>query len=114
MLRISHARQEFVPPDREVMTRNAFRRTALETRCQLYFPGPDEDIVLLRTGFLKHIQVLRCWPSHHGTFVGPVPKSCLPLNQAVTKRADAWITTCRRVSPMCAVQDPDTSLPATH
>ena len=46
-----------MPPDREVMTRNAFRRTALETRCQLYFPGPDEDIVLLRTGFLKHIQV---------------------------------------------------------
>ena len=49
--------QEFVPPDREVLTRNAFRRTALETRCQLFFPAPDDDIVLLRTGFLKHIQV---------------------------------------------------------
>ena len=47
-----------MPPDREVLTRNAFRRTALETRCQLYFPAPDDDVVLLRTGFLKHIQVL--------------------------------------------------------
>jgi hypothetical protein len=52
--------QEFVPPNREVLTRNAFRRTALETRCQLYFPAPDDDVVLLRTGFLKHIQV-QCW-----------------------------------------------------
>ena len=71
LLMTSSVRQEFVPPDREVMTRNAFRRTALETRCQLYFPGPDEDIVLLRTGFLKHIQV----PSaghHSGLSVNPV------------------------------------------
>ncbi len=80
LLTSSFVRQEFVPPDREVMTRNAFRRTALETRCQLYFPGPDEDIVLLRTGFLKHIQVPAA--GHRVTeLIGPaevVPPSIRP------------------------------------
>ena len=46
-----------MPPSREVLTRNAFQRIALETRCQLYFPAPDEHVTLLRTGLLKHIQV---------------------------------------------------------
>ena len=48
--------QEFVAPNREVLTRNAFQRIALEMRCQLSFPAPDDRVTLLRAGLLKHVQ----------------------------------------------------------
>ena len=41
--------------DYEVMPRNNFSRVAKDMQCQLWFPLPSENVVLLRSGLLKHL-----------------------------------------------------------
>ena len=41
--------------DYEVMPRNNFSRVARDMQCQLWFPLPSENVVLLRSGLLKHL-----------------------------------------------------------
>ena len=40
---------------REVMPRQAFERVAKDNACQLHFPYPGSEIVLLRSGVLQHL-----------------------------------------------------------
>ena len=42
-------------PDSDVLPRHGFVQMAYNVRCQLYFPFPTEQVVLLRTGVLFHI-----------------------------------------------------------
>ena len=39
----------------DLLPRHGFTQMARATRCQLYFPFPTEQVVLLRTGVLVHI-----------------------------------------------------------
>lgn len=39
----------------DVLPRHGFTQMARNMRCQLYFPFPTEQVVLLRTGVLVHI-----------------------------------------------------------
>lgn len=39
----------------DVLPRHGFVQMAYNVRCQLYFPFPTEQVVLLRTGVLVHI-----------------------------------------------------------
>ncbi len=41
--------------DYEVMPRSSFSRVAKDMQCQLWFPLPSENVVLLRSGLLKHL-----------------------------------------------------------
>ena len=41
--------------DSDVLPRHGFTQMARNMRCQLYFPFPTEQVVLLRTGVLVHI-----------------------------------------------------------
>ena len=41
--------------DADVLPRHGFTQMARNMRCQLYFPFPTEQVVLLRTGLLVHI-----------------------------------------------------------
>lgn len=41
--------------DSDVLPRQGFSQMARNMRCQLYFPYPTEQVVLLRTGVLHHI-----------------------------------------------------------
>ena len=41
--------------DCDVLPRQGFTKMANNMRCQLYFPFPTEQVVLLRTGILVHI-----------------------------------------------------------
>lgn len=42
-------------PNSDVLPRHGFIQMAYNVRCQLYFPFPTEQVVLLRTGLLVHI-----------------------------------------------------------
>ena len=39
------------------MQRQGFTKIAKDVGCQLYFPYPGEQVVLLQTGLLMHLQV---------------------------------------------------------
>lgn len=39
-----------------VLPRRAFTKLAQQAGCQLYFPFPNDNVVLLRTGMLYHIK----------------------------------------------------------
>ena len=47
--------QEHMLVNADVLPRQGFNQMARNMRCQLYFPHPTEQVVLLRTGVLVHI-----------------------------------------------------------
>ena len=47
--------QVYMQWDANVMNRIGFEKVARSLGCQLYLPHPGEDVVLLRTGLLKHM-----------------------------------------------------------
>ncbi len=47
--------QEHMLVSADVLPRQGFNQMARNMRCQLYFPHPTEQVVLLRTGVLVHI-----------------------------------------------------------
>ncbi len=47
--------QEHMVTNSDVLPRQGFTQMARNMRCQLYFPHPTEQVVLLRTGVLVHI-----------------------------------------------------------
>lgn len=47
--------QEHMVVNSDVLPRHGFTQMARNMRCQLYFPFPTEQVVLLRTGVLVHI-----------------------------------------------------------
>lgn len=47
--------QEHMVPNSDVLPRHGFIQMAYNVRCQLYFPFPTEQVLLLRTGLLVHI-----------------------------------------------------------
>lgn len=48
--------QEHMVVNADVLPRQGFNQMARNMRCQLYFPHPTEQVVLLRTGVLVHIK----------------------------------------------------------
>ena len=48
--------QEYAVRQPGVMPRPAFERVAKECSCQLHFPFPDEELVLLKSGLLQHLR----------------------------------------------------------
>ena len=48
--------QEYAIWDKSVMPRQAFTKIAKDVGCQLYFPYPGEQVVVLRTGVLLHLK----------------------------------------------------------
>ncbi|DBB03841.1 TPA: hypothetical protein ACH3X1_012936 [Trebouxia sp. C0004] len=49
------ALQEHMVVNADVLPRQGFNQMARNMRCQLYFPHPTEQVVLLRTGVLVHV-----------------------------------------------------------
>lgn len=44
------------------MPRQAFTRVAKDVGCQLYFPYPGDQVVVLRTGMLMHLKAyMQVW-----------------------------------------------------
>ena len=69
--------------DSDVLPRQGFSQMARNMRCQLYFPHPTDQVILLRTGVLHHInsymQALGLAPpSDSSTAPKPPPANTLP------------------------------------
>lgn len=47
--------QEHMVDNTDVLPRQGFSQMARNMRCQLYFPHPTDQVILLRTGVLHHI-----------------------------------------------------------
>lgn len=75
--------------DSDVLPRQGFSQMARNMRCQLYFPHPTDQVVLLRTGVLHHInsymQALGLAPpSGPTTAPQPPPANTLPDQAGVS------------------------------
>ena len=62
-------------PNSDVLPRSGFNQMVRNMRCQLYFPYPSEQVVLLRTGVLVHINAYM-----HGLGLTSAPKPEQPSN----------------------------------
>ena len=63
--------QAHLAADRGAVCRPAFARIAAEERCQLYFPQPGDQLVLLRTGLLVHLRKYMQARAHASSKITP-------------------------------------------
>lgn len=97
--------------DSDVLPRQGFSQMARNMRCQLYFPHPTDQVVLLRTGVLHHInsymQALGLAPpSDPTTAPQPPPANTLPDQAGVNgplAAANAPVASAK--GPMVAAVD---------
>ncbi|KAK9833054.1 hypothetical protein WJX74_005940 [Apatococcus lobatus] len=88
------ALQEHMKRDYEIMPRNNFSRVARDMQCQLWFPLPSENVVLLRSGLLKHLD-------QHAAVFFPSPAAPVPT--------DPTAVTASHSAPIAAATAPNDS-----